>query len=182
MDSPISYKIGPAAESHLAFVYNSFLQSYRGTFPLYIIDRATYFRVYHDIMEKAITGLGVLVAHNPDDPDHILGYVVGNAAEIAYVYVKQDYRGLGIATDLVKVCLQNHELLTGHPPVKHSLLTRSGYGLLQYLKSYVLQDVDFCYELPTEVKKKTTAPDFKKIQKAVEPQGPQKPSGVGMIT
>jgi len=162
--SSLSYEISRALESHIPFIYNSSLRSYKGTFPLYLIDQASYYRVFHNVIEKSINDLGVLVAYNPEDPDHILGYVIGNSAEIVYVYVKQDYRGLGVATDLIKRALLcgMPDFIGGGPggvctvsypeAVRYSILTRSGAGLLKHLKKYVFQDVDFQYDLPTEVK------------------------------
>lgn len=62
---------------------------------------------HHDRMEVLVSSDTVLVACNPNDIDHIIGYVVANipAGFIHWLYVKKRFRNNGIGTDLLEAVL-----------------------------------------------------------------------------
>ena len=53
---------------------------------------------------KELKSGGVWVACNPDDPDQIFGYLVGEPRVLHYIYVKAPFRRNGIARKLVARC------------------------------------------------------------------------------
>ena len=62
-------------------------------------------RKYHAIMEQLLQKAGVVVAANPEDEDHIIGYGIFSHFDVPvlhWVYVKNKFRGRGIAKGIVQ--------------------------------------------------------------------------------
>ena len=95
--------IRPAVKEDHPFIYSSWLQSlWAGNETFKLINRALYFKKYHDIVENLITKANsvVLIACLLDDPDIILGFSTSEAGRLHYVFVKENWRNIGLARDL----------------------------------------------------------------------------------
>lgn len=90
-----------------AFVYNSWLHSYRSSRFAKSIDSKIYYTFHHMIIERILNRptAKVLIATHKDTPDTILGYIALDAFKcptIHFVYVKHPFRCLGIGRALLK--------------------------------------------------------------------------------
>lgn len=97
-------------ESDHAFVYNSFLKSYRDSPMVRGVPNTIYFAKQHELIENFLVdprSMGV-VACSAVDPTQIYGYILGQsiagesapALAIHWVYCKQPFRNCGIARKL----------------------------------------------------------------------------------
>lgn len=91
------------------FVISSWLNGLRyGSDWFRIIDKRIYFQLYHEVITKLLQrpNVAILVMCLKDDPDVILGYSVSERREdpgetlLHWVFVKPDWRHIGIAKDL----------------------------------------------------------------------------------
>ena len=105
------------------------------------LDLGDYQELHRD-MEARLAHDRLLVACSPEDPSLILGWALFNEkdAELVYVYVKQNYRGQGIATDLLG------RLISPPCRVVYPYATRSGTQLLLRLQDAMAPGrLTFCY-------------------------------------
>ncbi len=106
------------------FIYSSWLLSLWGGNEWFRhIDKNLFFNKYHDVIEALLNRpkTKVSIACLIEDPQIILGYSVRENAVLHYVFVKKDWREVGIA----------HELVKDFQTVSH--LTKIGLG---YFKSH----------------------------------------------
>jgi ribosomal protein S18 acetylase RimI-like enzyme len=98
----ISPAIRQAIEADVPFIFNSWLKSYRSM--ARTVSNPVYFEFHHKAIEALLQRSEVLVAVNPADANELYGYIVYEVVQdvpvIHYAYVKQSFRGLGIATAL----------------------------------------------------------------------------------
>jgi GNAT superfamily N-acetyltransferase len=104
-------------EDDLNFILNSWMTSYRTEYT-FLPDK-----VYYVGMQKLIGALTlesqVLIAHEPDDPNKILGWMVyrppseaGAAILVHYAYVKHRYRRFGLGKRLLHSAAPNETNVT----------------------------------------------------------------------
>jgi ribosomal protein S18 acetylase RimI-like enzyme len=90
-----------------AFVFTTWLKSYKhGSDFAKRIRNGVFFPWHHKVVAGILgrPGTTLLIAHVHDDPDVVLGYLCVEAGEIAvvhYVFVKPNWRQLGIARQLL---------------------------------------------------------------------------------
>lgn len=98
-------------ESDHAFVYSSFLNSYRDSPMVRGVPNTIYFKKQHDLIERILVSprCRAIVACSATDPTTIYGYILGETNEIRrdtlelvvhWVYCKQPFRNCGIAREL----------------------------------------------------------------------------------
>lgn len=116
-------------EKDLPLIYKSWLVSFRDSNHLEsVIDKQIYFGNHKRIIAKILDKSTCLIAANPEDDNHILGYIVfdkHNGLKILhYIYVKAPYRRLGIANFLRKFAFTNesHPIVTSHYTRMSSIL------------------------------------------------------------
>lgn len=85
----------------LSFVYNSILKSNRSTGINTSIDNDIYYTEESKKLKNILNDSDVVVIVNKDDYDQFLGYCVYKDDTIHFVYVKYNFRKLGIVKDLV---------------------------------------------------------------------------------
>jgi len=89
-----------------AFVYNAWLKSYKDSPWGKPLINDIFFTNHKEIVKKLLDSSEVLLAVNPEDPDQIYGFAVieksPRVSIIHYVYVKYNFRKLGLARDLVE--------------------------------------------------------------------------------
>lgn len=98
------YTIRPYQESDKAFIMATMLRGlYYGNSWFSMIPKDIFMNNYKKVIEALITRNLVTIACLPDEPDVILGYslVNGDFSKLHWVYVKQDFRKMGIGKSLV---------------------------------------------------------------------------------
>lgn len=109
--------IRQGAVSDLALIRNSWTKSYGKHSPAgdcragswARIPQAVYEYEQHRLIGRLLERALVLVACNPEDADQIFGYIVAEQQEqpvYHYLYVKDSFRKLGIATQLYGAAAQ----------------------------------------------------------------------------
>lgn len=93
----------------LPFIFTTWLKAYK--FSSYFakkIKNSIYFEWHHFIIENILKKQTAikLVAHLKDDPDILLGYLIGEKTgpqtTVHFIFVKREFRNLGIAKELFK--------------------------------------------------------------------------------
>lgn len=100
-----------------AFIYNSWLTSYRGSSShISYIPPDIYFAAHHKAIERIFqrADTSVVVACLKGDENVILGYLVSEADVIHWVYVKQSFRRMGIARAMLDDALLTSEVWHTH--------------------------------------------------------------------
>lgn len=91
------------------FIYSSWLHSYRPSKANNGMNKSVYFPYQTGIIEKILArpNVKVNIACSCDDDTHLLGYLVSEMSDpndrfiVHYLYVKQAYRRMGLATSLL---------------------------------------------------------------------------------
>lgn len=123
----MKYKLRPAVESDLSFIYKSWLLgAYHGNRPakgkkldhkapvdyLGSIEQGSFMECYHNFIESQLKISNVVMACLDEDPDVVLGYAVTRGSDLVWVHVKPQWRGIGIARDLIPKNTQTCSSLT----------------------------------------------------------------------
>lgn len=92
----------PMSKADEAFIYNSWLKSYRDSPTVRSVPNSLYFAAHHDVIEQLLSSptANVIIACNPEDPEQIYGYGVGDVGVIHWIYVKHPFRGNGLGRAL----------------------------------------------------------------------------------
>jgi GNAT superfamily N-acetyltransferase len=89
----------------MAFVVMSWKNSFEGAAAVHGCDREHYRIEMTRAIRRLCDYAEVRIATSPDDDDHLLGFAAftktGDGAELHYVYVKADFRKMGIAKALL---------------------------------------------------------------------------------
>jgi GNAT superfamily N-acetyltransferase len=100
---PLAFR--PVTDADVGLVYSSWLRSYWDARPpqVWDIPRETYFSDagHHGVVTRLLARSVVTVAHAPDDPDEVYGWICVGARGLHYVYVKELWRRKGVATRLL---------------------------------------------------------------------------------
>ncbi len=103
-----SIEIRQATKDQLSFVFATWLRNYKHSSQFARkIKNATFFKWHHLVIERIFDRPNtlVLIATPQGESEPILGYAVLEAQDgtpvIHYVYVKDDFRRMGIATKLI---------------------------------------------------------------------------------
>jgi GNAT superfamily N-acetyltransferase len=99
-------RIRSISDSDVSFVFNSWLRSFKGSPKYKHVENTIFYQNHHKIVQQCILRSQVLLACDENDLSQILGYIVADRIDdiltVHYVYVKQAFRGLGIASMLLK--------------------------------------------------------------------------------
>lgn len=105
MIQDIEIMLRPGVAKDESFISNSWLKSFRGSPINKDIPARVYYYFQHKVLEKLVNRSEVIVACNSDNSDEIFGYICAEVLDevnvIHYIYVKEAYRGYGIANQLV---------------------------------------------------------------------------------
>ena len=92
-------------EDDLAFIFNSWLKSYRFSHFGEKITNTIYFSDHHKVIEAILDKSNVLMACSIDDPSQLYGYVVTGLEDgflvLHFIYVKHTFRNMGIGKTLL---------------------------------------------------------------------------------
>lgn len=100
-------EIRPLKKEDHAFLFSSWLRSYKQSRFAHRIKNDIYFMWHHILIERLLSrpSVSVHVAHMKGDADIIFGFLVSETMNqepriLHYVYVKDDFRGFGLAREL----------------------------------------------------------------------------------
>ena len=98
-------RLRPMVEDDLAFIFNSWLKSYRFSHFGEKITNTIYFEDHHRLIEKILNNSKVLIACNPSDSSQLYGYAVVGEDDgiliVHFLYVKHTFRNMGIGKTLL---------------------------------------------------------------------------------
>jgi hypothetical protein len=105
----VAIEIRNAVTDDLPFIFATWLRSYRHSSQFAKkISNDVYFKYHHAAIERIISRGGIIkIANIVGDPNVILGYACleaqgGTDMVVHYVYVKKNFRKMGIASRLYK--------------------------------------------------------------------------------
>jgi hypothetical protein len=86
-----------------AFVFRTWLDSYWPHYPGRIITpKGVFMRKWHEVIEACIRTSTTLVTQIDDEPGALAGFACGTPDVIHWCYVKDPYRNLGIAKNMIE--------------------------------------------------------------------------------
>ncbi len=123
--------IRPATQGDINFIFNSWLKSSHSTLPkAFEIPHTIYYSEHHKLLETILKRCTILVACDKKDPTMIYGYIVAELLHgfptIHYLYVKQTFRRLGIATNLLNCLDINQESVIFNSHTSPSFINNFG--------------------------------------------------------
>ena len=95
------FPIRPGAVTDRSFIFDSWRHSFWDAPAVRGMGRDQYFADMGRRVEALLDRTAVLVAHDPADPDIILAWACIEPPAVHYVFVRKDFRGLGLARALV---------------------------------------------------------------------------------
>lgn len=108
--SETPWRIRPASALDIPFIYSSWLKSFKHDSALGKSMRSSiYFEQYREVIDQILEDSQTFVAHLPDEPNVIIGYIVFESyasiptATIHYAFVKESFRRIGVFTSLLKL-------------------------------------------------------------------------------
>jgi len=94
-----------ATDSDIAFIFSSWLKSFRNGLMNKMVDNSIYFAEHHKVVERILARAKLTLAVNPEAPEDIYGYIchekIDNIFCLHYVYVKQPFRRRGVMKALM---------------------------------------------------------------------------------
>ncbi len=94
----------PMQYEDLPFVFSSWLKGLRWGNNFYLsIDQDSYFKGQHSVIERILANKNttVTIACLADAPEVLVGYAAYTGGVLHFAYVKEDWRGIGLARDMV---------------------------------------------------------------------------------
>lgn len=131
-DEQIQIAVREPTNSDTNFITNSWLESFRqGGYMNATVPNRVYFNQHHRILEKIVPRSRILVACNSTDTRQVFGWICAELMDrhlvIHYIYIKDDFRQMGIASRLVRLLLDTQDvvknvILTTHQTWKSKVL------------------------------------------------------------
>ncbi len=103
-ESPRAFAIRPGVEADRNFILRSWLKTLRGASHLFWgVANEELYGAMEPVAQRLIDRETTLVAHDPEDPGFIVGFVVGSpGGPVHMVYVRASMRRFGIASALLE--------------------------------------------------------------------------------
>ena len=98
----MTLRIRLAKPEDMAFVIDAWRRSYEGSPAVRHADREHYRIEMTRTIRRLLDKAECRVAVDPEDEDTIAGFAAFTGAELHYAYTKQDFRGMGIARQLLE--------------------------------------------------------------------------------
>ena len=140
MEENKSIRLRPMVEDDLAFIFNSWLKSYRFSHFGEKITNTIYFSDHHKVVENLIGTSKVVVACNQDDPTQVYGYIVGGKLDgisvLHFIYVKHTFRNMGVGKTLLDAMGHDKEkagVYTHHTRMADKLAAKYNFVYHPYL-------------------------------------------------
>jgi ribosomal protein S18 acetylase RimI-like enzyme len=138
-------RLRQADQNDVPFIFNSWLKSYRDSSTAKLVSNTVFFSEHHKLIERIVKHNPVILAVNDADPTQIYGYICAGVTEgiftLHYIYVKHNFRNLGIGKALLNAF--EHDLATAGIYTHHTKIAdkiASKYNFLYH--PYVLHSLD----------------------------------------
>lgn len=118
-----------------AFIFSSWLRSFRDAPFAKNISNTIYFEHHHELIERLLDESEVIIACDKNDPDTICGFICAQMIDgiftIHYIYTKHTYRRLGIGEYLLNAfehdtqslgCYTHHNKIANKLAAKYNLV------------------------------------------------------------
>ena len=135
-----SVRLRPIIEDDTAFIFNSWLKSYRFSHFGEKITNTIYFAEHHKVIERLIDNSKVLVACNPEEPSQVYGYIIGEEVDgifvLHFIYVKHIFRNMGVGKTLLDAWGHDKEkagVYTHHTRMADKLAAKYNFVYHPYL-------------------------------------------------
>jgi hypothetical protein len=134
------------ASSDYAFISNAWLRSYRHSAFAGKIPSDVYFYKHEPLIARVIEASEIIIACNPDDQDQLFGFLCYENKKswyyAHYIYVKKVFRGMDIATDMLKMSGLDSSLkhLATHRTTDYEVLARKLNSPFIYNPYTLLED------------------------------------------
>jgi len=135
-----SVRLRPIIEDDTAFIFNSWLKSYRFSHFGEKITNTIYFAEHHKVIERLIDNSKVLVACNPEEPSQVYGYIIGEEVDgifvLHFIYVKHTFRNMGVGKTLLDAWGHDKEkagVYTHHTRMADKLAAKYNFVYHPYL-------------------------------------------------
>ena len=132
---PIVFR--PIAYEDKAFIFNSWLKSFRNGFMVKNVDNTIYFLNHHKIVDSCTTKGTTIICCDAQDSRIIYGYICFEHIEgqfvLHYIYIKEVYRKLGLGKMLLEKTGHDFNILgcyTHQTPV--ALKHEANYNLVYH--------------------------------------------------
>lgn len=121
------------------FIFNSWLKSFRESPQCEHLNDKIYYSEHHRVIEGILDYATTLVAVNPDDPSHIMGYLVYVPWPFVlhYCFTKSLFRKLGVQRKLLAHAMQ--QTLADSPHDELIIYSHWTFHVKKLLKNYPLQ-------------------------------------------
>jgi GNAT superfamily N-acetyltransferase len=127
---PIGTTIRAATDKDIAFIYSTWLKSYKDDSSMAAnVRKSVFFDEYKYVIDHILLRAKVRIVCLEDQPNVILSYSVTESGIIHYLFTKEAFRGLGI----IKALLQHLHL---GDKVQYTHRTHSIYPILLKHKEY----------------------------------------------
>lgn len=132
-------KIRPAKGSDIAFIYSTWLNSYRNDSSIGLsVRKSVFFDNYQLILDQLMDSSETIIACQPDEENVVYGFMTFDPKTIHYAFVKEAFRRLGIAKSLFQYAFtENLDRISITHKTKYAqfLCTKFNYNPFQlYLK------------------------------------------------
>lgn len=132
-------------ESDLPFIVSSWLKSNRCHPFGKKVDKADYYGVHQHLIKQALALDATWIACNKEDEDQIIGWINFGDNYLNYVFVKEIFEGMGVASALIaQAGLDHNNFIVTHYTnlfhVKHSQKLNIKFN------PYLFTNRELCYE------------------------------------
>lgn len=93
-----NFTIRPVMDSDLSFIFSTWLKSFRYS-SLFAkdIDNDIYYKYHQLVIERILSRVPTIyIACDKVNPETVFGYIIGEGEVLHFLYVKKDFRKLGI--------------------------------------------------------------------------------------
>lgn len=103
----LNVKYRAITEKDIPFLYNAFIRhivpskNSKGVYPYNRIDKSLMSMLAHSLMTRMLKCCDVVIMCNQDYEDQIFGYMIYKDDDLYWIYVKYDYRGVGMAREVI---------------------------------------------------------------------------------
>ena len=107
MEMPVEIRTGVAEDVPL--ILNSWMKAHRESDECKFLDYTLYHKMFRPILVNILSRSSVIVAHNPEDVNHIYGYAVVEYVDtdtvLHYCYSKYTFRRFGVCRQLLEFAI-----------------------------------------------------------------------------
>jgi ribosomal protein S18 acetylase RimI-like enzyme len=120
-------KIRKLLPSDIPLITSTWLKTYRAKSSwIKKIMEGCYFSEHNHLINRHVMTADVYVICDPEDDEHVFGYLVGlnrqKCDTIHYIYIKQAFRGKGLAKALLDAFQKRTEMYNTHETMPNHLL------------------------------------------------------------